>query len=254
MEPLRTITVEAEDMLLCCTMLSNRYVCIGSRDSNIYVYTLEGFKVTKLVGHKSGICTLTELKYNDEEYLVSGGDLGCGCVIMWQLNDWKIKKRWVSHNAAVSSIVSLNDGDKFASSSYDKTIKVYSLGTEQVLMNIPNHTNSPVTLLCCNNRGNRLVSASLDNSLNIWRVKRSQGSNQLETVSHETCLNIGDIVCQLSSLMVRSDLIVLTTNNGRALLVDIRTGEVRRTIDVCNSPLVELAVVESQNRPSTIPK
>jgi hypothetical protein len=50
--------------------------------------------------------------------------------------------------------------------------------------------------------------------------------------------------------MARNDLVICTTNNGKVLIIDIRTSEIRRSIEVGNSPIVELAIIETQNRPS----
>jgi WD40 repeat protein len=151
--------------------------------------------VTVLHGHKAGICTMAQIKGKTYELLASGGDQGCGSVILWDLASWKLKTHFTPHSAAVSSIMDFNDYELLVSCSYDKTIKVINHVTNNVIMNIPNHTNSPIVAMSLNSHCNRLVSASLDCSLNVWKIKKMKEYGSLESISHERKLELGDVIC-----------------------------------------------------------
>lgn len=236
-KPLNTVIIDCKESLLCCTVISNKYLCVGGRDSNIYVYTFDGVKVTILHGHKAGICTMAQIRGKSSEYLASGGDQGCGSVILWDLTNWKLKTHFTPHSAAVSSITDFNDYELLVSCSYDKTLKVINHITSNVIMNIPNHTNSPIVSMALNSHCNRLVTASLDCTMNVWRIKRTREFGSLESISHERKLELADVVCELVNLVYRNDIVVCAMRAGRLNMVDIRTGE-SRVIDVCNTPII----------------
>jgi WD40 repeat protein len=116
--------VQAQDILLCLIFVSNgKYIAVGSKDKNIYIYsTSTGRIVQTLTGHSSSVCTLA----NFNTFFASGGDNGCSSLILWEVQQWKMKRKVNLHNSALTCIVDLLDGSHLATGGYDKKIQIYN--------------------------------------------------------------------------------------------------------------------------------
>ena len=100
-----------------------KHIAVGSKDKNIYVFsTANGKFVQKLIGHQASICFLACFG----GFLASGGDNGCCSLILWDTQQWKMKKKANLHSAALTCIVDLQDGNHLATGGYDKRIHVYN--------------------------------------------------------------------------------------------------------------------------------
>ena len=116
-------TLEPQDALLCGVFLGKGYFAVGSKDKNIYIYSISYKKlVSRLCGHKASVCCLM----NHPEFLVSGGDVGCNSLILWDNKTWTVRSKIQTHSAAISGIVDLLDDQSLAVSSYDKKITIYN--------------------------------------------------------------------------------------------------------------------------------
>ena len=115
---------KSKGAILCAIFINNgKSVAIGSRDTNIYVYSIgNGNLQAKLSGHSASICTLS----NFNHFFASGGDTGCCSLAIWDIAQLILKKKVKLHNAAVTCIVDLGDGVHLATAGYDKQIIVYN--------------------------------------------------------------------------------------------------------------------------------
>ena len=115
---------EPQDNLLCGVFLDKgRQFAVGSKDKNIYIYSLStGKLVSRLCGHRASVCCLS----NHSEFLASGGDVGCSSVILWDTRTWTVRSKIQCHSAAISGIVDLLDDQSLGISSYDKKITIYN--------------------------------------------------------------------------------------------------------------------------------
>lgn len=66
-----------------------------------------GHKIVNLKGHRASICTLSMVQSYGKQYLGSGSDHGCNCVILWDISSWSLALKLEGHKAAVTSIVDL---------------------------------------------------------------------------------------------------------------------------------------------------
>jgi WD40 repeat protein len=153
--------------------VGDRYVVTGSKDTSINVYTLDGRKIRSLRGHEAAICCLGTIKTQHCELLASGSDNGCGSVILWDSRNWQMVSRIQAHEAAVTSIVDLEDGKHIATGSYDKKINIISLSRNQKLQTLSNRAS--VTGMVMTSDKARLVTAGLDKSISIWTIIRKNG-------------------------------------------------------------------------------
>jgi WD40 repeat protein len=83
---------------------------------------------------------------------------------------WQCTRTLMGHSKIVSAVAISKDGRIFASASYDCTIKVWQLRTEQALFTLKGHTDSVRSIAISPDR-NFLVSGSSDKTIKIWDLK-----------------------------------------------------------------------------------
>ena len=116
--------ISAQDILLCTLFVNNgKNVLIGCKDKNIYVYsTATGKYMQTLSAHRASVCSLS----NFGSFFASGGDNGCGSLILWDSSQFKLKRKVNLHAAALTCIIDLLDGSHLATGGYDKKINIYN--------------------------------------------------------------------------------------------------------------------------------
>lgn len=77
--------------------------------------------MSELVGHSAPVCCL----YWDLQWLYSGGDVGCGSILIWDPRGWTVRTKLSYHSGAVTSIMVVPSTNFLLSSSLDKTIKIF---------------------------------------------------------------------------------------------------------------------------------
>jgi WD40 repeat protein len=167
------VETDHSDSILCIHFLGDKYVATGSKDTTLNIYSLDGRKLRTLRGHEAAICCLATVKSQSGDILASGSDNGCGSVILWDPRSWQIMSKIQAHEAAVTSIVDLDDGRHIATGSYDKKINIFSMSRNQKLLTLSNRAS--VTGMVMNADKTRLVTAGLDKSVSVWNILRRNG-------------------------------------------------------------------------------
>jgi WD40 repeat protein len=114
----------SQDILLCVIFINDgKHIAIGSKDNNIYIHEVSTGKfIQVLLGHQASVCSL----FNFKNFFASGGDSGCGSLILWQSDQFRMKKKINLHSAALTCIVDLTDGANLATAGYDKKINIFN--------------------------------------------------------------------------------------------------------------------------------
>ncbi len=103
------------------------------------------------------------------QFLITGGDLGCNSIFIWDVGTWTLRNRAQLHAAAVSGIADVGDGQRLITCSYDKSVLVYNYLKSAVearlledQLGISGMLHSPTT--------SKLLTAPLGSSVKIWTL------------------------------------------------------------------------------------
>lgn len=103
---------------------------MGTKNGLVKIFcTKTGAKLNELYGHRASICSLSTLVElgNVCEYIVSGGDIGCCQVIIWNLRDNSAYHNFSQHHfAAITCIIDLQDSKHFVTGSFDCNLNVFN--------------------------------------------------------------------------------------------------------------------------------
>lgn len=155
------------EILLCNVFINGgTQLAIGTKSRSIYVYNVrDGSFVTTLEGHRASVCALAVCG----GVLASGGDNGCGALILWDTQTFKMKRKINLHKAALTCIADCGDGKHLISGGYDKKLCLLDYKTH-TLRNETNNCRAGVTAVgVC---GGRVVSTGLDSTVNIWTLAK----------------------------------------------------------------------------------
>lgn len=103
------------------------------------------------------------------------------------------------HSAAISYVALSPDGDYFATSSYDKTIKVWDIRTGTILRTIKQ--NSLIDAVCYTPDAEHIVTGGQDGIVNIWNVMGKHIMSlkgHTNHVNHVTASPNGEIIATAS--------------------------------------------------------
>lgn len=187
-------SINTHSTILCLTSFTSdddefpiNYVASGGVDSLIKIYNLNAMTEIEslynvLSGHNGHVFCLHNMKNNNKTIIISG----CidGTIKIWDpfnFNDNELIDTLKSHKAAVSSFTNVfyhsndianeRDSDLLVSGSFDKTIKVWDLNSEnnKLLLTIEAHDHFVTSLTnILFNDSLMIVSGSSDRKIKVW--------------------------------------------------------------------------------------
>ncbi|KAM0672572.1 WD40 domain-containing protein [Ordospora colligata] len=177
----------AHSMAVTCICTGNDYLASGGKDARIKVYKNMKF-FDELRGHAHGINAID----CNGIYMVSGCD--GGEVIVWK--DFVLCRR-MKHKAEVISVSISSNRLYIASGSFDKTVKIWSLDTGQMM-----HSYSHVDFVYKVKMMNDLVaSCSKDKMVKMFRMSKKKVVSEFVCDSEVYCFDVkdGELVCGTKS-------------------------------------------------------
>jgi len=152
----------------------NNRLLAGSSDGSVYVINLPDFKLLhNFEAHQKGFSVNTLCLLPGTDYLLSGSR-DAHLNVYDIKNNFRLMQSIPAHNYAIYTIAVHPEGNYFATASRDKTVKIWSADTMEVLERIDKdkyngHTAS-VNKLVWHEDG-KLITASDDRSVMIWQVE-----------------------------------------------------------------------------------
>ena len=140
----------------------------ASEDSSLRQWSLSGdFKLLNHLtdGHRAAVtaCAISKA----EKQALSGGD--DRRLILWDLDEGEIERVFEGHEDRITAVVFAHDQpDTVLSSSWDGTVKCWSIHSGQLLKDFREHTDGVTS--CGSAAGGVAYSVSLDRTLRRWKL------------------------------------------------------------------------------------
>lgn len=139
---------------------NDKFIVTGSKDGKMKIYTGES-NLKEINGHGSGVncCDISGT------YMVSGSD--DGNIVVWK--DYMIYKR-VKHEREVISVSLSSNNIYFASGSFDKTVRLWSVETGKLITKYF-HVDFVYKVLLLNDL---IISSSKDKTIKMYRISKKK--------------------------------------------------------------------------------
>jgi WD40 repeat protein len=151
---------------------SENKIAVGCGDGKVVLIELEKYSVeSSLQAHKEN-WSCNVVKFLSDEILLSGGRDALLNVIGIDQHQMKIVNALPAHNYAIYDIQLSDDGNYFATSSRDKSIKIWDAKSFQFIQKLDaeklgGHINS-VNKILWSSYNDYIISGSDDRSLMVW--------------------------------------------------------------------------------------
>ena len=158
----------------------------GGTDDDITLWTVEnGEKLQTLSGHK-GI--IHDIAFNSTGEFLASVSFQEKIGYLWETKTGKILRNFAGHNEGILKVIFSYDSKQLATSSMDKSIRIWNVDSGQPLRLLRGHQNMVFGLRFITEK--RLISASFDRTLRIWNADSGVTMRVLQ--GHEA--GVGDIV------------------------------------------------------------
>ena len=133
------------------------------------------------------------------EFIGSGGDIGCCQLMLWRVSGEELYHNFSSqHNAAITSILDLNDNKHFISGSFDCNLNIYNIPKKQLIKSTS--TSHKITFLSkCpslnstnknKSKIDQILSGNLNSQICVWKINKNTFNN-ITGIVLLRCINIG---------------------------------------------------------------
>jgi ribosome assembly protein 4 len=145
---------------ITCLVTNQDVVVSGSRDGKLKIY-LDESNLKEINGHGAGVNCVDI----SGAYMVSGSD--DGSIVIWK--DFVVHKR-VKHEREVLSVSLSSNNIYFASGSFDKTVRLWSVETGKLIMKYF-HVDFVYKVLLLNDL---IISSSKDKTIKMYRISKKK--------------------------------------------------------------------------------
>jgi serine/threonine protein kinase len=135
---------------------------------------------------------------------------------------WRCIHTLSAHANSVAAIAMSPTGKMFASASFDRTIKVWHLGTGALISTLEGH-RGPVLALVFSPDGRSLISGSVDNTIRVWDL-------ETETLQYPLTDHVGTSMALAMALSPDGQAIVTGSDDHTVRIWQISSGKLMRTI------------------------
>lgn len=158
---------------LTCAAAYKKYIAVGSEDKQVFIFHIENGGINRNAGITltANLGSISTLAFSSEgKYLAVGDDQRR--IRLYSTDSWEpTKANWCHHSAKIICLKWTKDGKYLVSAALDNAIMVWS--PEKLIRPLATASNAhagPIVDLICQ-EDNRIISASQDGSLRVWRIK-----------------------------------------------------------------------------------
>ncbi|GBE42626.1 cytochrome c2 precursor [bacterium BMS3Bbin10] len=160
---------------------------------------------------------------------------GGGDVWLWDLATGEALYRFKGHKAEISALALSPDGKWAASASSDRTVRLWNLETRRAGPVLKGH-KGPVNAVAFSADGKTVFTAGYDGTIRSWAS--AGGAFKRILYRHGFGINA------MARLPGKKDLLVFGALDGRALVIDARTGERVHRFKALQGPFLAIALQE----------
>ncbi|XP_078066569.1 WD repeat-containing protein 88-like [Mustelus asterias] len=176
-------------LIECCITPDNQRLFTSSWDKSLKAWDVETGKVLWSVAHNRPL-TCCDVSF-DGKCVATGSDIENAVYIRDSETGASIANLQDQHLSTVTSCCFNPNGQHVASTSCDRTARIWDMSVHRTTMTLKKHRNV-VSDCCFNQMGNVLCTASWDKTMLVWDVAvgefRSQGPRSL-TDAHKGCIS-----------------------------------------------------------------
>lgn len=221
-----------------------KYLASGGWDKDILIWQLpQGILIHILKGHPGKINTMATPPHS--HFLASGSDWD-HAIYLWELEQGTLHSTLKAHTNWIRALVTTPDGHLLASSSWDSTIRLWRLPSQEssditLLKTLKGHTDD-VTILAVSADGRFLASGGDDRTIHLWRLPDGARINVLEL--HTSKISAIAFTPDSNYLVTASwDRTVGIWRLPEGTLVEVMEEEVGRVTALAVSPNIEALMV-----------
>ncbi|MEM7726734.1 MAG: NB-ARC domain-containing protein [Cyanobacteria bacterium P01_A01_bin.45] len=170
----------------------------------------------------------------NEEFLVTGSIDGEVSLWKWQENQQVFKNQ--AHKTIVESVTFSSDSRKIASSSRDRTVKIWDTSTGECILTLNSPNKYTVKNLVFNLDGSRLFGYSSKQIL-TWDLDTGNSRILIESQSR---------ICSLS-LSSQTNILIFGCEDGYVHIWDINTEEFIKQFSTNNGVILSVRIINSHN-------
>ena len=144
----------------------SKYLATGDANGAIKIWSIANSQLVKTINAFNDEVWALEFSH-DNNYLISSSNKGI--IKIWNMPNMQLINEIQAHRSQIKAISSHKDNQFFATGSHDKLIKIwtYKATTPSITLEV----SDIILSLRFNNNGDKLISCSPDNVVNIYSVK-----------------------------------------------------------------------------------
>jgi WD40 repeat protein len=150
------------------------YICSGSKDKTVKLWTKTGNFIKTLTGHEGGVTSVSFSR--DGKYICSASF--DKTVRLWSVKPDEATRTLNGHTKFVNSVSFSPDGKYICSGSSDETVRLWSFDTGETIRTLKGHT-SGVNCVSFSPDGKYICSGSNDKTVRLWNTETGNLINTL---------------------------------------------------------------------------
>ncbi len=156
-----------------------RWLASGAGEREIWIWESSTGNLVKKLSYPSPVQALAFSP--DSGWLAGGGNT---TLKLWEVSSWNLAATLEGHTAWINSVAFTPDGTRLVSAGLDREIKIWEPFKEREILSLVGHTNSISAIAVT--PGGRLVSGSMDGTVQVWETSPLPERRELFTLTGHT--------------------------------------------------------------------